>query len=203
MAYGQGTSNPYGFQGMGTYSASGGYYANMVNSWTIANGYGTSLFTGDLVVNAADGTITLATPNNPSLGVLMRVQYMDTANFANSVNYYPKNIATYNTSPVIASVLVDASVVYDGQSNSASGVVLTSRGNNANVASNAFDNTHSGNTVTGSSTEQFDTLAAGSAAYNFNIIGIVQKDSNDWGIPYNSLLARINSHVWRAGTAGI
>ena len=203
MAYGSGTNNPYGFAGWGTFSSAGGYFGNMINTWTIANGYGTSLFTGDLVVNFTNGTIVLATPSNPSLGVITAVQYQDVSNFVNQINYYPANAVVYNNGPVIASVLTDPSVVYDGQSNAAGGVPLTNRGYNANVASNAFDSTHTGNLITGGSTESFDTLASGNAAYNFNVIGLPEKNSNDWGIAYNSLLARINNHVWRAGTAGI
>ena len=133
--------------------------------------------------------------------MLTAVQYQDTSNFVNQINYYPKNVTTYNSGPIIASVLSDPSVVYDGQSNAAGGVPLSSGGLNTNVASNAFDTTHAGNLITGGSTESFDTPAT-TAAYNFKIVGIPEKNNNDWGIAYNSLLARVNNHVWVAGVLG-
>lgn len=79
-------------------------------TYTIASGYATALFTGDVVKMASDGTIQKASNGDVAVGVLVGVQYVDTNGTPQHKPYFPA--AFTSTQPIYAKVDDDPNSTY-------------------------------------------------------------------------------------------
>ena len=164
------------------------------NRYTIASGYATAIYQGDLVQPTAAGNIERHTANTSDavVGVFNGVFYTDpTTQKPTYKNYYPGSIAA---SDITAFVVDDPDAVFLMDADEAF--------TRANLFANYSVTNTTGVTQTGISKVQLDVSATGTAAtFVVQAIDISQDPENsDTGTSNANILVRINNHFFRSGT---
>ena len=164
------------------------------NRYTIASGYATAIFQGDMVIPVTGGNVERY-PGNTStavVGVFNGVFYTDpTTQKPTFKNYYPGGVAA---SDITAFVVDDPDAVFlvDADDTFA----------RADLFQNYSLTAVSGNTKTGNSLQQLDVGASGTnATFIVQAIDISQDpDNSDTSSANANILVRINNHFYRSGT---
>jgi hypothetical protein len=164
------------------------------NRYTIASGYATAIFQGDMVVPVTGGNVERY-PGNTStavVGVFNGVFYTDpTTQKPTFKNYYPGGVAA---SDITAFVVDDPDAVFliDADATFA----------RADLFQNYSVTAVSGNTKTGNSLQQLDVSESGTnATFIVQAIDISQDpDNSDTSSANANILVRINNHFYRSGT---
>ena len=164
------------------------------NRYTIASGYATAIFQGDMVVPVTGGNVERY-PGNTStavVGVFNGVFYTDpTTQKPTFKNYYPGSVAA---SDITAFVVDDPDAVFliDADATFA----------RADLFQNYSVTAVSGNTKTGNSLQQLDVSESGTnATFIVQAIDISQDpDNSDTSSANANILVRINNHFYRSGT---
>jgi hypothetical protein len=164
------------------------------NRYTIASGYATAIYQGDLVQPTADGNVERHTANTSDavVGVFNGVFYTDpTTQKPTYKNYYPGSIAA---SDITAFVVDDPDAVFLIDADEAF--------TRANLFANYSVTNTTGVTQTGISKVQLDVSATGTAAtFVVQAIDISQDpDNSDTATSNANILVRINNHFYRSGT---
>jgi hypothetical protein len=164
------------------------------NRYTIASGYATAIFQGDMVVPVTGGNVERY-PGNTStavVGVFNGVFYTDpTTQKPTFKNYYPGGVAA---SDITAFVVDDPDAVFliDADATFA----------RADLFQNYSLTAVSGNIKTGNSLQQLDVSESGTnATFIVQAIDISQDpDNSDTSSANANILVRINNHFYRSGT---
>ena len=164
------------------------------NRYTIASGYATAIYQGDLVQPTAAGNIERHTANTSDavVGVFNGVFYTDpTTQKPTYKNYYPGSIAA---SDITAFVVDDPDAVFLMDADEAF--------TRANLFANYSVSNTTGVTQTGISKVQLDVSATGTAStFVVQAIDISQDpDNSDTATSNANILVRINNHFYRSGT---
>ena len=169
------------------------------NRYTIAAGYGTAIFQGDLVIPVTAGNIERHTAGNntPVVGVFNGVFYNDpTTQKPTYKNFYPGGI-TPTQGDITAFVVDDPDAVFlmDADATFA----------RADLFRNYSVTNATGVTQTGISQVQLDVSASGTAGtFVVQAIDISQDPENsDTGSANANILVRINNHFYRQGGTGL
>ena len=164
------------------------------NRYTIASGYATAIFQGDLVIPVTAGNVERHTANNSTsvVGVFNGCFYTDpTTQKPTFSNSYPGGIAA---SDITAFVIDDPDAVFlmDADATFA----------RADIFRNYSVTNATGNTATGISETQLDVSVSGTnASFIIQAIDISQDPNNsDVGSANANVLVRINKHFYRDGT---
>jgi hypothetical protein len=186
-------NKPFGLRPVGNLSATG---AQKQYGYTIASGYGTAIYQGDLVV-VYDGYIIkydAATHTAPT-GVFNGCQYNDPtrADKPTWKNYYPGSI-TPNIGSIICEVLDDPTQMFLIQAGGS--VVAANIGKNADPTAST-----TGSTTSGVSAGSLDSASiAKTAALTFKIVGLNQDPENAFG-SYAVVVVKLNQHQY--GSVGV
>lgn len=186
-------NKPFGLRPVGNLSATG---AQKQYGYTIASGYGTAIYQGDLVV-VYDGYIIkydAATHAAPT-GVFNGCQYNDPtrADKPTWKNYYPGSI-TPNIGSIICEVLDDPNQMFLIQAGGS--VVAANIGKNADPTAST-----TGSTTSGVSAGSLDSASiAKTAALTFKIVGLNQDPENAFGT-YAVVVVKLNQHQY--GSVGV
>jgi len=170
--------------------------AGAQNRYTIAAGYATAIFQGDLVQPTTAGNIERHTGHTSDavVGVFNGVFYNDpTTQKPTYKNYYPGSI-TPTQGDITAFVVDDPDAVFLMDADEAF--------TRADLFKNYSVNTATGVTQTGISSVQLDVSASGTAAtFVVQAIDITQDPENsDTSVSNANILVRINNHFYRSGT---
>ncbi len=170
--------------------------AGAQNRYTIAAGYATAIFQGDLVQPTTAGNVERHTGNTSDavVGVFNGVFYNDpTTQKPTYKNYYPGSI-TPTQGDITAFVVDDPDAVFLMDADEAF--------TRADLFKNYSVNTATGVTQTGISSVQLDVSASGTAAtFVVQAIDITQDPENqDTTVSNANILVRINNHFYRSGT---
>jgi len=170
--------------------------AGAQNRYTIAAGYATAIFQGDLVQPTGTGNIERHTGNTSDavVGVFNGVFYNDpTTQKPTYKNYYPGSI-TPTQGDITAFVVDDPDAVFLMDADAAF--------TRADLFKNYSVTTAGGVTQTGISSVQLDVSASGTAAtFAVQAIDISQDpDNSDTSSANANVLVRINNHFYRSGT---
>ena len=168
--------------------------AGAPNRYTIAAGYATAIFQGDLVQPTTAGNIERHTGNTSDavVGVFNGCFYTDpTTQKPTYSNYYPGGIAA---SDITAFVIDDPDAVFLMDADEAF--------TRADLYKNYSVTNTTGVTQTGISSVQLDVSQSGTAAtYAVQAIDISQDpDNSDTTTSNANILVRINNHFYRSGT---
>ena len=164
------------------------------NRYTIASGYATAIFQGDLVIPVTGGNIERY-PGNTStavVGVFNGVFYTDpTTQKPTFKNYYPGGVATND---ITAFVVDDPDAVFLADADDTFA--------RADLYQNYSLTAVSGNIKTGNSLQQLDVGASGTnGTFVVQAIDISQDpDNSDTSSANANILVRINNHFYRSGT---
>jgi len=186
-------NKPFGLRPVGNLSATG---AQKQYGYSIASGYGTAIYQGDLVV-VYDGYIIkydAATHTAPT-GVFNGCQYNDPtrADKPTWKNYYPGSI-TPNIGSIICEVLDDPAQMFLIQAGGS--VVAANIGKNADPTAST-----TGSTTSGVSAGSLDSASiAKTAALTFKIVGLNQDPENAFG-SYAVVVVKLNQHQY--GSVGV
>jgi len=166
------------------------------NRYTIAAGYGTAIFQGDLVRPLTSGNIERHAANTSYavVGVFNGVFYNDpTTQKPTYSNFYPGGI-TPTQGDITAFVVDDPDAVFLMDADAAF--------TRADLFRNYSVSTAGGTTQTGISQVQLDVSVSGTAAsYVVQAIDICQDPENSDTTTSNAnILVRINNHFFRSGT---
>jgi hypothetical protein len=164
------------------------------NRYTIASGYATAIFQGDMVIPVTGGNVERY-PGNTStavVGVFNGVFYTDpTTQKPTFKNYYPGGVAA---SDITAFVVDDPDAVFliDADATFA----------RADLFQNYSLTAVSGNIKTGNSLQQLDvSKSRTNATFIVQAIDISQDpDNSDTSSANANILVRINNHFYRSGT---
>jgi|TARA_R100001440_G_scaffold13633_3_gene23549 hypothetical protein len=164
------------------------------NRYTIASGYATAIFQGDLVEPKTSGNIEKhgANTSDAVVGVFNGCFYTDpTTKKPTFSNHYPGSIAASDITAFIvddpdAVFLVDADAAFT----------------RADLFKNYSVTNTTGVTQTGISKAQLDVSVSGTATtFAIQAIDISQDpDNSDTGSANANVLVRINNHFYRSGT---
>lgn len=178
------------------------------NSYQIASGYATAIFSGDPVTMLSDGTIGIGVAGSPCLGVFWGVKYQFAAPQANGQKfamspYWPAATALPAGTVAEAMIIDDPNVVFDVQETDAAGaagtpLVIADQNLNINFR------VGSGNTATGQSTSSINNASeAVTISLNLKIIGLTPRPGNVVG-NFANWLVTWNNHLFKSGgTTGI
>jgi len=170
--------------------------AGAQNRYTIAAGYATAIFQGDLVQPTTAGNIERHTGNTSDavVGVFNGVFYNDpTTQKPTYGNYYPGSI-TPTQGDITAFVVDDPDAVFLMDADEAF--------TRADLFKNYSVTTAGGVTQTGISSVQLDVSQSGTTAtFAVQAIDITQDPENqDTSVSNANILVRINNHFYRSGT---
>jgi len=164
------------------------------NRYTIASGYATAIYQGDLVEPLTSGNIQKhgANTSDAVVGVFNGVFYTDpTTQKPTFKNFYPGGIAADD---ITAFVIDDPDAVFLVDADEAF--------TRADLFKNYSVTNTTGVTATGISKAQLDVSVSGTATtFVIQAIDISQDpDNSDTANPNANVLVRINNHFYRSGT---
>lgn len=180
---------PFGARPVG--HLSGGFVRN--NEFPVASGYATSIYSGDFVKLAADGTVQRAAAGDELLGVFAGVRYTQSDG---KPIFEKKWTASTVAADAKALVYDDPGIIYEMQHDSVGGnVAAADVGLMYDIVATA------GSDVYKVSREQIDTSTGVTTTAQLRQIAIVDRADNEIGASAKALVV-INEHLYR-GTDGI
>lgn len=179
-------------------SGNGSDLIGMQNKYRIAANYNTSIFQGDLVTVATNGTIVRVAAGDGALilGVFNGVQYNDpTTGKPVWSNYYP---ASTNVAGIEAFIIDAPHAVYEVQADAA--MPITDLFGNFDIV-----DATAGSTASGISNSELDvTTGATTAGLPLKAIDIsTDPENSDTATTNTNVMVVINNHLFSAGTAGL
>src|ERR1035437_3445388 len=177
---------PYGMVPVTNYGS--GYNTQGFDTYTILDGYATSIFYGDVVKIAADGTIQkdTGTATLTPLGVFLGCRYVSPSlGYVFDAQCWPASTTTGYT--VYAKVQTFTWSVFAIQADGS--VALTALGDNATIVQTAGNTTYpqnSKNALSASSVNTTSTLP-------LRIVGLVESPNNAWGDAFTEVLVVFNN----------
>ncbi len=179
-------------------SGNGSHLIGMQNKYRIAANYNTSIFQGDLVTVATNGTITRVAAGDAALilGVFNGCQYDDpTTGKPVWSNYYP---ASTNVAGIEAFVIDAPHAVYEVQADAA--MPITDLFGNFDIV-----DATAGSTASGISNSELDVgTGATTAGLPLKAIDIsTDPENSDTATANTNVMVVINNHLFSAGTTGL
>lgn len=191
---------PYGMVPVENLAA--GYNTQGFETLTIADGYSTAIYFGDVVKKVTGGTIEkdTGTTSLTPIGVFVGCRYINSIGYVIDSQYWPGITTGYT---VYAKVVTDPNAVFaiqangaltDGGSNTGSEV----NGLNAAIVQTAGSATFgkSKNSLNGSSCSTTNTLP-------LRIVGLVEEPNNEWSDTYANVLVKWNVGHQYVSTTGV
>ena len=173
---------------------SGGSMAR-TSSYTIATGYATNIFKGDVVKLVAAGGIELAAAGNRFLGIFDGVQYTASDGSVVYKKYWPASTAATN---IIAYVYDDPQMLFGVQS--AGSTVAADVGNLGDHVAGTDS------TTTGISAHELNG-STGTGVAGFRVLGLIEQPDNAYGTNVNLIVQpyehELNQHIDADGTPGV
>ena len=161
----------------------------------IATSYTTTIFKGDPVLLATDGTITRSAAGNTIYGVFMGCEYIDSTGKPNYSNFWP---GVSGCLEVKAYVIVDAETVFEIQGVSA--LTQAAVGDELDISTYAAGSTSTGMSVVSAAT---GSLAGAGNSAQLRIIGVAPYPDNAITDTYPILRVTINESALRAATNAV
>lgn len=184
------TAAPFGLRPV--YHPSGQVRAG---EYSIAASYTTSIFKGDPVLMATDGTITRSAAGNTLYGVFQGCEYVDSTGKPNYSNFWP---GTASCTEIKAYVITDAETVFEIQGVSA--LTQAAIGDECDISTYAAGSTSTGLSIVSAAT---GSLAGAGASAQLRIIGTAPYPDNAITDTYPILRVTINESELRAATNAV
>src|SRR5262245_55105308 len=191
---------PYGLRPVNMMGGQG--MTHGIRLYQIASAYGTSIFYGDLVTLAADGTLQkcnvtndTSTLSNMPIGVFLGVEYEDTVAGLFHRQMWTASTPTKTGKQIWAYVADDPDLLFEAQS--AGQLAFLEKGANIAVVQNA------GNTATGNSKVALATTTALTTELPLRIVDFVNRPGSTPPTPagvgdaFTDCIVKINNHRLR------
>ncbi len=187
---------PYGMIPVTNYGS--GYNTQGFDTWTIVDAYATSIFFGDVVKVAADGTIQkdTGTTSLTPLGIFLGCRYVNPSlGYVLDSQCWPASTSTGYT--VYAKVQTFSWSVFRIQGDGP--VPMTALMDNASINQTAGNTTYpqnSKNSLNVASIQNTNTLP-------LRIIGLWESPTNAWGDAFTDVLVTFNSNQQLLNSTGV
>lgn len=196
------------------YTGAGHTWSGQVSPYTLASGYGTSIFTGDPVTLGTAGTVIVAVASQSVLGVFQGVEYFTNTNkLTIRFPYWPASTVTSSGQIISCFVIDDPRVRYtvqEASTTAASGTPLTQAviGNNGNIVLST-GNTNSGisrafldNTTTATTLLGMVKIVALDPGITLGVASTAGTSggSQTIGTAFQNWVVEINNDVFKAGS---
>lgn len=186
-------NGPFGFRAVGHTMGA----CITASEYSIASGYTSSIFTGDLVIltgtsrQIAVSDDTTGTPDTTNVGVFAGCSYKDSSGDRKFSKYWP---ASTTATEIVAYVYDDPQIIFEAQCNT---IAVTDLGMHADWVAGT------GSTTTGKSAGQIDvTTGAATTGKQIELMRLVPRDDNAVGA-YAKVLCKIVEHVRAAAVTGV
>lgn len=194
------TASPYGL--IPLRRLGGGVNTGAVNRYEIANGLTSNIYTGDIVIRVATGTITQATTTTDLiLGVFQGCEWIDPVTKRPTWSpYFPTGTSSAPDNTIanpIAYVCDDPWMTFKAQMNTSS-----SAGDVFALFGLTTGTNTSGSTFTGISGETLNVASRSTSSNQFRVISLFQDPSNDWLQAAPDVEVQIVMHAYNT-TAGL
>lgn len=144
------------------------------NEYPIASGYAANIFTGDVVVIAATGLLTVAAAGDINIiGVFAGCQWTDTDGTPRFSRHWPTGTATKASANAVGYVWDDPMIAFEAQCTTA--LTQTMIGNNCDILATA------GTTSTGSSKFEVDNSTVAATTAQVKILRLIDRADNELG----------------------
>lgn len=187
------TATPYGLRPVNVLG--GQPMTHAIRQYKIADAYATSIFCGDLVTIASNGTLTKDTGTATALpvGVFLGVEYELSDMGLVHKQHWTASTVTKTGTTIWGYVCDDPDMLFEMQASAT--VAQTDLGANAAIVQNA------GSTTTGKSaiTLNAATIAA-TATLPLRIVDFVNRPGSTIGDAFTDVIVRINTHFNRSAT---
>jgi hypothetical protein len=158
-------------------------------------GYATSIFAGDPVKLANDGTIQVAAVGDTCIGIFAGCSFVDSAGLQVPFQrMYTASQAVQAGSRIVANVWDDPNIEFGIQVGSTDAFALTNVGNNADFSAYA-----AGSTATGQSIVTLNINGISSATATFRILGLIERPDNAYGANAD-VRVKFNEHAFLTTT---
>lgn len=166
------------------------------NAYSIADGYATDIFRGDLVKSTGTGKqVAKSAAGNLSVGVFAGCEFVDTSGAVIFKPFWPASTSVQAGTKVISWVYDDPDTVFEVQA-SADVVEADIRG-----VADIVDGT--GNSATGTSGVELDsTTISDTGSAQLKILGLINRDDNAYG-DSAKVEVLINEHELRAAVTAV
>jgi hypothetical protein len=164
--------------------------------YSIASGYATSIFTGQLVKSTGTTKgVNVCAATERAVGVFAGCQYIDASGDFQFRPYWPASTTVLSGTTVQAFVYDDPEILFEIQASA--GMAVTDIGSVADITGT------SGSTTTGQSTQELDssTLSASGSA-QLKVYELVNRPDNDYGTNAK-VLVLINEHEMKAAMTAV
>lgn len=211
-------------QGLQPNSFLGGAAWNQATStYPITSAYGTSIFSGDIVMKDLNGTIvrSASTDGDAIVGVFWGCSYISAVDgrLVES-KWWPANTAVFNGETATAYIIDDPNVLFDVQCGDAAIVPIHTDLRLTDLGKNCSLTVVDGSTTTGISASYLNlNTAVGAGGPEDRTCRIVRLTpgtmvlrqdfpllnytGNQFGMPFNNATVLINNHAYKAGTEGV
>lgn len=184
---------PYGMVPVENLAA--GYNTQGFETLTIADGYATKIYFGDVVKLISDGTVAkdTGTTSLTPVGVFVGCRYINSIGYAVDSQYWPAITTGYT---VYAKIVTNPFAVFQIQANGS--VASTDLGSNAAIVQTAGTTTFgkSKNALNASTIATTNTLP-------LRIVGLAELPNNAWGDAYTDVLVKWNAGNQYLDTTGV
>jgi len=187
---------PYGMVPVSNYGS--GYNTQGFDTWTIFDGYATSIFYGDVVKVAADGTIQkdTGTTSLTPLGIFLGCRYVEVATgYVLDSQCWPASLTTGYT--VYAKVQTFSWSVFQIQGDGP--VPMTALMDNAAIVQTAGNTTYPKKSRNALNTSSIATTSS----LPLRIVGLVETPNNAWGDAYTDVLVVFNNNQQLLNSTGV
>ena len=191
-------SAPYGFLALN--SVDGKPYAGAIRQYPITAAYGTAIYYGDVVKLVSGGTIEKSGVTNdsstePTLGVFVGVQYVNSSGQTVQAQYYPTGVTS-----AVAYVVLDPQAAFKCAVTNAADAATVTYVTRSVVGKNAIRSAGTGSNTTGDSgaSVQADTTA-NTAAFPFRIIDVVPETAINT-TAFTEVIVKINQPQFEVTT---
>ena len=179
-----------GLRAVGSNVANGG-----VVQLPIANSYGTSMFVGDAVKLATDGTIQkVTTSTDKVVGVFVGLNMEGQPNF-NAKKYFVAGTSARGTAVLTGLVVTDPNAVFEIQ---ADGSVSA-----GDLGANFMIVPGTGNAALGISTSKVESSTRSDATGQVKCLGLSPRQDNAWTDAYPVLMVKFNPNFHQMATASV
>lgn len=174
---------------------SGAPFSGSMNPYRLASGYGTSIFTGDMVKLVTAGVVEKAAVTDQFRGIVMGFQWVGTDGVTRYSPYWPAGTVTQGANPATALVVDDPDVLFEAVfTNSASVPTIAAIG----ATFDAHD--AGGSTATGISGLGVDFSTLATTAKPWRFVDFVARPDNDTAAAYSRGLFAPALHDYRVNT---
>lgn len=173
----------------------GSPYNGATNAYKLASGYGTAIYSGDVVKLTTDGVLNKAGANEQIRGVAVGFKWVGADGSLNVKSYWPAGTVTLGAVPADVLVVDDPDILFEAQVTNGTAALTQ-----AIIGATSHNIDAGGNAATGISGMGLDYANFGTDGRQWRIVAFLERPDNDKSAAYARVLATPLLHDFRVQT---